>query len=240
MMTTDQGGSEDDRSDQGLSRRSLLAAAGGGFVLSSSGLFLPTGQETGATGVLDGKRGGRRGKVDRNRKRRTHGDRKRDNDKKPPKGGFLKDISVAATNPAPETFSFVLVNGRNQSPFTLQSGETLGAQDTKDDEIWIFFSYWADAIETVGNAIYINNPNFGTVFYRFYRRVGLDSNGIFLRPPFHEAGPKITIEEQHGATIPALLPPFFQNPGNLILYRLNDSASHKRFELRHRGSLGHA
>jgi hypothetical protein len=187
--------------------------------------------------------GGRHGKNHRGRGRRTHGNRKRDRkqnkDNNPPKGGFLKDISVAATNPAPETFSFVLVNGRNQSPFTLQSGETLGAQDTKDDEIWIFFIY-DQHLYTTGDAIYINNPNFGTVFYRFFRRVGLDSNGVFLRPPFHEVTDKITIEEQHGVAIPSKLPPAFVNEGDLVLYRFNDSASHKRFELRHRGSLGPA
>jgi hypothetical protein len=51
---TDQRASEPDSSGQGLSRRNLLAAAGGGFVLASNGLFLPAGQETCAAGVLDG------------------------------------------------------------------------------------------------------------------------------------------------------------------------------------------
>ncbi len=78
--------------------------------------------------------GGRHGKNHRGRGRRTHGDRKRNNDNNPPKGGFLKDISVAAINPAPESLSFVLVNGRRQSLFTPQSGQSFGAQDLNDDE----------------------------------------------------------------------------------------------------------
>jgi hypothetical protein len=92
----------------------------------------------------------------------------------------------------------VLVNGRRQSLFTLQSGQSLGAQDLNDDEWWIFFIYFQD-VDTTGDAIKINNPNFGTVWYQFFQRVGLNSNGVYMRPTFSSFTDRIEIPEQRGA-----------------------------------------
>lgn len=73
-----------DFNDLGLSRRNLVRAATGGFVLAASGLLLPAtvGEAEAREGALDGQLGGRRGPNQRGRgqrKRRDRGDDKNKN-----------------------------------------------------------------------------------------------------------------------------------------------------------------
>ncbi|MFN8593192.1 MAG: hypothetical protein U0031_17180 [Thermomicrobiales bacterium] len=75
--------------DSSLSRRRLLRAATGAFVLSASGLYLPaTVEEADArSGALDGRLGGRHGRDRRGQdRRRTHGDKKDNRKNDAPRG----------------------------------------------------------------------------------------------------------------------------------------------------------
>lgn len=91
-------------SERGPTRRDLLAAASG-FVLATSGVFLPGEHENALArdGANGGKLGGRRGKDHRGQhKRRNHGDRKdrrqNDKDKAPGSGKFRQNIALYVYN----------------------------------------------------------------------------------------------------------------------------------------------
>lgn len=98
--------------NSGATRRQVLRAATAGFALAASGLFLPSPGEDAAAreGAAGGRLGGRHGKNRRGRKRRrTHGDKKRDRNGsgKPPGGGLriAKDILLLVHNDGPNPVS---------------------------------------------------------------------------------------------------------------------------------------
>ena len=89
----------------GMSRRGLMRAAAGAFVLTASGLYVPDAAEEAEAreGTFDAKVGGRHGKDHRGRDRgrdrdRHRRDRDKEPDRDPPKGIFDNDIQFIFVN----------------------------------------------------------------------------------------------------------------------------------------------
>ena len=101
---------EDESAGTRLNRRTLFAAATGGFVAGASGLFLPDWLEEAeaAEGAYGGRLGGRHGPNRRGRdqhKRRDHGDKKnrgKGNGNRAPMGGTVfRDCALTVRNHTP-------------------------------------------------------------------------------------------------------------------------------------------
>lgn len=94
------------------SRRLLLAGAVGSFALAASGIFLPTLEdEVHARGALGGDKGGRRGNDHKGRnKKRSHGDRKDQNNNAPRGGGPLfRSVELKVENNTSQTLQLIFL-----------------------------------------------------------------------------------------------------------------------------------
>lgn len=87
----------------GTSRRRLLRVATGGFVLATSGLFLPEGLEEAEAreGVLGGVKGGRHGTNHRDRNKRRNHRNKRKHDRRSNRAGQWRNVALYIHNLRP-------------------------------------------------------------------------------------------------------------------------------------------
>ena len=211
------------------SRRALLRAAAGAFSLAASGLFLPATLEQAEArdGVLDGKRGGRRGKNQRERNKSKRRDRRKarqrnTNKGKGPQGsGQILDVllyvhnrrstsvslrawrmidsEIIAWEPASETITLPAKPASGPEPF----------HDFVFDVAHLAVVIGADHVIEVGNP-FIGYP------WAFLATGGWGQDGWQKGQQLFRQG----FAEGESATV-----------GAFNVQRLNDSATHKRFQL---------
>lgn len=209
------------------SRRALLRAAAGAFSLAISGLFLPATLEQAEArdGVLDGKRGGRRGKNRRGRNKAKRRDRRKARQRNTNKGlqgsGQILDVllyvhnrrntsvtlrawrmidsEIIAWEPATETITLPAKPASGPDPF---------------HDFVFDVTHLAVAIGT-GHVIEVGNPWIGYP-WAFLATGGWNQDGWQQGTQLFRQG----FTEWESATI-----------GSFTVQRLSDSATHKRFQL---------